>query len=78
MSYNATQVTLNSEGVVVDSTNPLPVTLQGPGASGGATSDNQVAMIAQLDDLITETENQASSLSTISTKATNFNTLEIP
>ena len=53
MSYNAAQVTLNSEGIVVDSTNPLPVTLSGGGASGAATSDNQVAIIAQLDDILT-------------------------
>lgn len=72
MSYNAAQVTLNNEGIVVDSTNPLPVTLSGGGASGGATSDNQVTIIAQLDELITETSNQSSSLANISTKATNI------
>jgi hypothetical protein len=70
MSYNATQVTLNNEGIVVDSTNPLPVTMSGGGASGGATSDNQVAMIAQLDDLIFATENQGASLATIRDNST--------
>lgn len=54
MSYNAAQVTLNNEGIVVDSTNPLPVTMSGGGASGGATSDNQVAIIGQLDEILTE------------------------
>lgn len=70
MSYNAAQVTLNNEGIVVDSTNPLPVTMSGGGASGGATSDNQVAMIAQLDDLITATENSSGNITTIAEKAT--------
>ena len=53
MSWNAAQVTLNNDGIVVDSTNPLPVTMSGGGASGGATSDNQVEMIAQLDEILT-------------------------
>jgi hypothetical protein len=53
MSFTAAQVTLNNEGIAVDGNNPLPVTLASGGASGGATSDNQVAMIAQLDDIIT-------------------------
>lgn len=53
MSFTAAQVTLNNDGIAVDSNNPLPVTLSSGGASGGATSDNQVAMIAQLDDIIT-------------------------
>jgi hypothetical protein len=52
-NYNAAQVTLNNEGTVVDSNNPLPVTMSGGGASGGATSDNQVEMIAQLDEIVT-------------------------
>ena len=69
MSYNAAQVTLNNEGIVVDSTNPLPVTMSGGGASGGATSDNQVTMIAQLDDLIASTDLQTGNLSNISDKA---------
>jgi hypothetical protein len=51
--WTAAQVTLNNEGVVVDSNNPLPVTMSGGGASGGATSDNQVEMIAQLDEILT-------------------------
>jgi hypothetical protein len=62
MSWNAAQVTLNNDGIVVDSTNPLPVTISSGGASGGATSDNQVAIIAQLDDIIealnTDTEDK--------------------
>jgi hypothetical protein len=53
MSFTAAQVTLNNDGIAVDGNNPLPVTLASGGASGGATSDNQVAMIAQLDDIIT-------------------------
>lgn len=53
MSFTAAQVTLNNDGIAVDGNNPLPVTLSSGGASGGATSDNQVAMIAQLDDIIT-------------------------
>jgi hypothetical protein len=53
MSWNAAQVTLNNDGIVVDSTNPLPVTISSGGASGGATSDNQVEMIAQLDEILT-------------------------
>jgi hypothetical protein len=60
--WTAAQVTLNNEGVVVDSNNPLPVTISSGGASGGATSDNQVAIIAQLDDIIealnTDTEDK--------------------
>ena len=71
-TYNATQVTLNNEGIVVNSTNPLPVTMSGGGASGGATSDNQVAMIAQLDELITEATNQSTNLATIAEKATDI------
>lgn len=53
MSYNAAQVTLNVDGIAVGSENALPVTLSGGGASGGATSDNQVEMIAQLDEIVT-------------------------
>jgi hypothetical protein len=53
MSFTAAQVTLNNDGIAVDGNNPLPVTLASGGASGGATSDNQVAIIAQLDDIIT-------------------------
>ena len=49
----AGQVTLNSEDKVVDINNPLPVTLGNGGAAGIATSDNQIAIIAQLDDVIT-------------------------
>jgi hypothetical protein len=70
MSWNAAQVTLNNDGIVVDSTNPLPVTISSGGASGGATSDNQVEMIAQLDSLITETENQGGYLSEIRDSST--------
>lgn len=70
MSFTAAQVTLNNEGVAVDSNNPLPVTLNGGGASGGATSDNQVTMIAQLDELITATENNSGNISIIADKAT--------
>jgi len=68
-NWNAAQVTLNNEGVVVDSNNPLPVTLSGGGASGGATSDNQVTMIAQLDDLILTAENQAGDITQIKSTA---------
>jgi hypothetical protein len=70
MSWNAAQVTLNNDGIVVDSTNPLPVTISSGGASGGATSDNQVTMIAQLDELLLETSNQSGNISTIADKAT--------
>jgi hypothetical protein len=62
MSFTAAQVTLNNDGIAVDGNNPLPVTLASGGASGGATSDNQVAIIAQLDDIIealnTDTEDK--------------------
>lgn len=54
MSFTAAQVTLNVDGIAVGSENALPVTLSGGGASGGATSDNQVEMIAQLDEILTE------------------------
>lgn len=50
---SAAQVTLNNEDRVVDSNNPLPVTILSGGTMGGATSDNQIAIIAQLDDVIT-------------------------
>jgi hypothetical protein len=53
MTWNAAQVTLNNDGTVVNEENPLPVTMSGGGASGGATSDNQVEMIAQLDEILT-------------------------
>jgi hypothetical protein len=49
---SAGQVTLNSEDKVVDLNNPLPVTLGANGAAGIATSDNQIAIIGQLDDVI--------------------------
>jgi hypothetical protein len=48
-----TQVTPISDGLPIGADNPLPVTQSGSGASGGATSDNQVTIIAQLDDIIT-------------------------
>ena len=70
MTWNAAQVTLNNDGTVVNEENPLPVTMSGGGASGGATSDNQVEMIAQLDSLITETENQGGYLSEIRDSST--------
>ena len=70
MSYNAAQVTLNVDGIAVGSENALPVTLSGGGASGGATSDNQVAMIAQLDELIQSTDSLSASNTNISDKAT--------
>ena len=50
---SAGQVTLNNEDKVVDSNNPLPVTLNSGSAAGISTSDNQIAIIAQLDDVIT-------------------------
>ena len=50
---SAGQVTLNNEDKVVNSNNPLPVTLNSGSAAGIATSDNQIAIIAQLDDVIT-------------------------
>jgi hypothetical protein len=51
--FSAAQVTINQNGIKVSETNPLPVTLANGGASGAATSDNQVTMIAQLDDVLT-------------------------
>jgi hypothetical protein len=72
MSWNAAQVTLNNDGTVVNEENPLPVTMSGGGASGGATSDNQVTMIAQLDDLITNAENQGSFLTVIRDNSTDI------
>lgn len=51
--FSAAQVTINQDGVKVSESNPLPVTLAGGGASGGATSDNQVEIISQLDDILT-------------------------
>jgi hypothetical protein len=50
--FSAAQVTINQNGIKVSESNPLPVTLNGGGASGAATSDNQVTIIAQLDDII--------------------------
>jgi hypothetical protein len=49
---SAGQVTLNNEDKVVDSNNPLPVTLNSGSAAGISTSDNQIAIIAQLDDIL--------------------------
>lgn len=54
--FSAAQVTINQDGIKVSEANPLPVTLAGGGAAGGATSDNQVTMIAVLDELQLETE----------------------
>jgi hypothetical protein len=51
--FSAAQVTINQNGIKVSETNPLPVTLSGSGSSGASTSDNQVTMIAQLDDVLT-------------------------
>jgi hypothetical protein len=51
--FSAAQVTINQDGIKVSESNPLPVTLAGGGASGGATSDNQVEIISQLDDILT-------------------------
>jgi hypothetical protein len=70
MSWNAAQVTLNNDGTVVNEENPLPVTMSGGGASGAATSDNQVTMIAQLDDLVNNSDTQSGNISNISDKAT--------
>jgi hypothetical protein len=60
--FSAAQVTINQNGIKVSESNPLPVTLNGGGASGGATSNNQVAIIAQLNDIIealnTDTEDK--------------------
>jgi hypothetical protein len=50
---SAAQVTLRNNQDLVSESNPLPVTMAGGGASGAATSDNQVAIIAQLDDVLT-------------------------
>lgn len=52
--FSAAQVTINQDGIKVSESNPLPVTLAGGGASGGATSDNQVETIAILDEILTE------------------------
>ena len=51
--FSAAQVTINQNGLKVGENNPLPVTMAGGGASGAATSDNQVTIIAQLDDVLT-------------------------
>lgn len=50
---SAAQVTLRNNQDLVSESNPLPVTMAGGGASGAATSDNQVTIIAQLDDVLT-------------------------
>lgn len=50
---SAAQVTLRNNQDLVSESNPLPVTMSGGGASGAATSDNQVTIIAQLDDVLT-------------------------
>jgi hypothetical protein len=50
---SAAQVTLRNNQDLVSELNPLPVTMAGGGASGAATSDNQVTIIAQLDDVLT-------------------------
>ena len=47
-----TQVTPMNDGLPTGADNPLPVTISGSGASGGATSDNQVTIISQLDDIL--------------------------
>lgn len=54
MSFSAAQVTLNQDGITVGSENPLSVTLAGGGASGAATSDNQVEQIAILDEILSQ------------------------
>jgi cob(I)alamin adenosyltransferase len=51
--FSAAQVTINQNGLKVGENNPLPVTLSGSGSSGASTSDNQVTIIAQLDDVLT-------------------------
>jgi hypothetical protein len=50
---SAAQVTLRNNQDLVSESNPLPVTMAGGGASGAATSDNQVTIIAQLEDVLT-------------------------
>ena len=50
---SAAQVSLRNNQDLVSESNPLPVTMAGGGASGAATSDNQVTIIAQLDDVLT-------------------------
>jgi hypothetical protein len=47
-----TQVTPMNDGAPVGANNPLQVTQSGSGASGAATSDNQVTIIAQLEEII--------------------------
>jgi hypothetical protein len=50
---SAAQVSLRNNQDLVSESNPLPVTMAGGGAAGAATSDNQVTIIAQLDDVLT-------------------------
>lgn len=49
---SAAQVSLRANNDIVNTGNPLPVTMAGGG--GGATSDNQLEMIGYLDDILTE------------------------
>ena len=49
---SAAQVSLRVEKDLVSVANPLPVTMAGGG--GGATSDNQLAVIGYLDDILAE------------------------
>ena len=65
-----TQVTPMNDGLPTGADNPLPVTISGSGASGGATSDNQVTIISQLDDLIANSDAQSGNIATIAEKAT--------
>ena len=60
MSFSAAQVSLNQDGITVGSENPLSVTLAGGGASGAATSDNQVEQIAILDDILVQLKDNQS------------------
>lgn len=60
MSFSAAQVSLNQDGITVSSENPLSVTLAGGGASGAATSDNQVEQIAILDDILVQLKDNQS------------------
>lgn len=53
---SAAQVTLRNNQDLVSESNPLPVTMASGSASGAATSDNQVTIIAQLDELLAQGE----------------------